>query len=52
VINPPLSVQNSANLLLRLAIDLPKIWFSPTTTWTERKDFVRIIDSGCDTDPA
>ena len=29
--------------LLRLATDLPKIWFSPTTTWTERKDLLELL---------
>ena len=29
--------------LLRLATDLPKIWFSPTTTWTERKDLIELL---------
>ena len=29
--------------LLRLATDLPKIWFSPTTTWTERKDLLQLL---------
>jgi hypothetical protein len=26
-----------------LATDLPKIWFSPTTTWTERKDLLELL---------
>jgi DNA invertase Pin-like site-specific DNA recombinase len=29
--------------LLRLATDLPNIWFSPTTTWTERKDLLELL---------
>lgn len=29
--------------LLALATDLPKIWFSPTTTWTERKDLLELL---------
>jgi len=29
--------------LLRLATDLPKVWFSPTTTWTERKDLLESL---------
>jgi DNA invertase Pin-like site-specific DNA recombinase len=29
--------------LLRVATDLPKIWFSPTTTWTERKDLIELL---------
>jgi hypothetical protein len=29
--------------LLRLATDLPKVWLSPTTTWTERKDLLELL---------
>jgi hypothetical protein len=29
--------------LLRLAADLPKVWFSPTATWTERKDLLELL---------
>jgi DNA invertase Pin-like site-specific DNA recombinase len=29
--------------LLRLASDLPKVWLSPTTTWTERKNLLELL---------
>jgi DNA invertase Pin-like site-specific DNA recombinase len=29
--------------LLRLAEDLPKVWLSPTTSWTERKDLLESL---------
>jgi DNA invertase Pin-like site-specific DNA recombinase len=29
--------------LLRLATDLPKVWLSHTTTWTERKDLLELL---------
>lgn len=29
--------------MLRLATDLPKVWLSPTTTWTERKDLLELL---------
>jgi hypothetical protein len=29
--------------LLSLATDLPKVWLSPTTTWTERKDLLELL---------
>jgi len=29
--------------MLRLAADLPKVWLSPTTTWTERKDLLELL---------
>jgi len=29
--------------LLRLATDLPQVWLSPTTTWTERKDLLNLL---------
>jgi DNA invertase Pin-like site-specific DNA recombinase len=29
--------------LLRLAADLPTVWFAPTTTWTERKDLLELF---------
>jgi DNA invertase Pin-like site-specific DNA recombinase len=29
--------------LLRMATDLPKVWLSPTTTWTERKDLLELL---------
>jgi DNA invertase Pin-like site-specific DNA recombinase len=29
--------------LLRLATDLPHVWLSPTTTWTERKDLLELL---------
>lgn len=29
--------------LLRLATDLPKVWLSPTTTWTERKNLLELL---------
>jgi DNA invertase Pin-like site-specific DNA recombinase len=29
--------------LLRLATDLPKVWHSLTTTWTERKDLLELL---------
>jgi len=29
--------------LLRLATDLPRVWFSPTTTWAERKDLLELL---------
>ena len=29
--------------MLRLAADLPEVWLSPTTTWTERKDLLELL---------
>jgi hypothetical protein len=29
--------------MLRLATDLPKVWLSPKTTWTERKDLLELL---------
>jgi hypothetical protein len=40
---PPAFAPEQRESLLRLATDLPKIWFSPTTTWTERKDLLELL---------
>lgn len=40
---PPVLAPGQRNALLALATDLPKIWFSPTTTWTERKDLLELL---------
>lgn len=40
---PPLFHPEQRLALLRLATDLPKIWLSPTTTWTERKDLLELL---------
>ncbi len=40
---PPLFHPEQRLALLRLATDLPKVWLSPTTTWTERKDLLELL---------
>jgi DNA invertase Pin-like site-specific DNA recombinase len=40
---PPVFTPGQGEALLALATDLPKIWFSPTTTWTERKDLLELL---------
>lgn len=40
---PPTFAPEQRESLLRLSEDLPKIWFSPTTTWTERKDLLELL---------
>ena len=40
---PPYLAPEQRTSLLCLATDLPKIWFSPTTTWTERKDLLELL---------
>jgi DNA invertase Pin-like site-specific DNA recombinase len=39
----PVLAPGRRQALLDLATDLPKIWFSPTTTWTERKDLLELL---------
>jgi hypothetical protein len=29
--------------LLNLSADLPKVWFAPTTSWSERKDLLKLL---------
>jgi hypothetical protein len=40
---PQLFHPEQRQALLRLASDLPKVWLSPTTTWTERKDLLELL---------
>lgn len=40
---PPAFAPEQRQSLLRLSTDLQKIWFSPTTTWTERKDLLELL---------
>jgi len=40
---PPALAPGQREALLALATDLRKIWFSPTTTWTERKDLLELL---------
>jgi DNA invertase Pin-like site-specific DNA recombinase len=40
---PPSLVPEQRAALLRLATDLPKVWFSLTTTWTDRKDLLELL---------
>jgi len=40
---PPSFAPEQRASLLCLATDLPKIWFSPATTWTERKDLLELL---------
>jgi DNA invertase Pin-like site-specific DNA recombinase len=40
---PPAFAPGQRQTLLALATDLQKIWFSPTTTWTERKDLLELL---------
>jgi DNA invertase Pin-like site-specific DNA recombinase len=39
----PVFAPEQCEALLCLATDLPKLWFSPTTTWTERKDLLELL---------
>lgn len=39
----PTFAQEQRESLFRLSTDLPKIWSSPTTTWTERKDLLELL---------
>lgn len=40
---PPVFHPEQRHELLRLATDLPKVWLSHTTTWTERKDLLELL---------
>lgn len=41
--SPPVFHLEQRQALLCLAADLPKVWLSPTTTWTERKDLLELL---------
>jgi len=40
---PQFSNSEQRLALLQLAIDLPKVWLSSTTTWTERKNLLELL---------